>query len=73
VLDDLRSSGRINKPVRPWLGLYSTEIETPSDRDRRHRAEGAGRPRRRTQDGDVVLSSAGEDVDDARRIHPALE
>src|SRR5258707_2164786 len=27
VLDDLRKFGRINKLVRPWLGLYSTEIE----------------------------------------------
>jgi S1-C subfamily serine protease len=27
VLDDLRKFGRANRPVRPWLGLYSTEIE----------------------------------------------
>lgn len=27
VLDDLRKFGRVNKPVRPWLGLYSTEVE----------------------------------------------
>lgn len=27
VLDDLRKFGRPNRPVRPWLGLYSTEIE----------------------------------------------
>jgi len=27
ILDDLRKFGRVNKPVRPWLGLYSTEIE----------------------------------------------
>jgi S1-C subfamily serine protease len=27
VLDDLRKFGRVNKPVRPWLGMYSTEIE----------------------------------------------
>ena len=27
VLDDLRKFGRVNRPVRPWLGLYSTEIE----------------------------------------------
>ncbi|HUL87087.1 MAG TPA: S1C family serine protease [Pseudolabrys sp.] len=27
VLDDLRKFGRSNRPVRPWLGLYSTEIE----------------------------------------------
>jgi S1-C subfamily serine protease len=27
VLEDLRKFGRVNRPVRPWLGVYSTEIE----------------------------------------------
>lgn len=27
ILDDLRKFGKANRPVRPWLGLYSTEIE----------------------------------------------
>jgi S1-C subfamily serine protease len=27
VLDDLRKYGRVNRPARPWLGMYSTEIE----------------------------------------------
>ncbi|HET7191151.1 MAG TPA: S1C family serine protease [Pseudolabrys sp.] len=27
ILDDLRKFGRANRPLRPWLGLYSTEIE----------------------------------------------
>src|SRR5246127_5486546 len=27
ALDDLRKFGRVNKPARPWLGMYSTEIE----------------------------------------------
>ena len=27
IFDDLRKFGRANRPVRPWLGLYSTEIE----------------------------------------------
>ena len=27
VLDDLRTFGRVNKPARPWLGLYATEID----------------------------------------------
>jgi S1-C subfamily serine protease len=27
ILTDLRKYGRVNKPVRPWLGVYSTEIE----------------------------------------------
>jgi S1-C subfamily serine protease len=27
VLDDLRRFGRVNRPARPWLGMYSTEID----------------------------------------------
>jgi S1-C subfamily serine protease len=27
VVDDLRKFGRVNKPPRPWLGIYATEIE----------------------------------------------
>jgi S1-C subfamily serine protease len=27
VLNDLRRFGRVNRPVRPWLGMYSTEID----------------------------------------------
>jgi len=27
ILDDLLSYGRVNKPARPWLGLYSAESE----------------------------------------------
>jgi S1-C subfamily serine protease len=27
VVDDLRQFGRVNKPARPWLGMYSTEID----------------------------------------------
>jgi S1-C subfamily serine protease len=27
VIDDLRRFGRVNKPARPWLGMYSTEID----------------------------------------------
>src|SRR3954462_153790 len=27
ILDDLRKFGRVNKPARPWLGLFSTEID----------------------------------------------
>lgn len=27
IMDDLRKFGRANRPVRPWLGLYSTEVE----------------------------------------------
>src|ERR1041384_458969 len=27
VLEDLRKFGRVNKPARPWLGMFSTEID----------------------------------------------
>lgn len=27
VLDDLGKFGRVNKPARPWLGMYTTEID----------------------------------------------
>jgi S1-C subfamily serine protease len=27
VIEDLRKLGRVERPVRPWLGVYSTEIE----------------------------------------------
>jgi S1-C subfamily serine protease len=60
VLDDLRKFGRVNKPMRPWLGLYSTEIENKivvvgiAPKGPAARAE--------LKTGDVVLSVAGEDV-----------
>ena len=27
VLDDIRKFGRVNKPARPWLGMFTTEID----------------------------------------------
>jgi S1-C subfamily serine protease len=60
VLDDLRKYGRVNKPLRPWLGLYSTEIEDKivvvgiAPKGPAARAE--------LKTGDIVLSVAGEDV-----------
>lgn len=27
IIDDLRRFGRINQPARPWLGMYSTEMD----------------------------------------------
>jgi S1-C subfamily serine protease len=27
VLDDLKRFGRVNKPARPWLGMFSAEID----------------------------------------------
>ena len=60
ILDDLRKFGRVNKPVRPWLGLYSTEIEDKvvvvgiAPKGPAARAE--------LKTGDVVLAVKGEKV-----------
>jgi S1-C subfamily serine protease len=60
VLNDLRRFGRADKPVRPWLGLYSTEIEDKiiivgiAPKGPAARAE--------LKTGDVVLEVAGERV-----------
>jgi S1-C subfamily serine protease len=60
ILDDLRKFGRVNKPARPWLGVYSTEIE-----DKVVIVGIAGKgpaARAEIKTGDVVLSVAGENV-----------
>ena len=60
VLDDLRKFGRVNKPARPWLGMYSTEIENKvvvvgiSAKGPAARAE--------LKAGDVILAVNGEKV-----------
>ncbi|MGB8399675.1 S1C family serine protease [Bradyrhizobium sp.] len=60
VLEDLRKFGRVNKPSRPWLGMYSTEI------DNRVVVVGiAGRgpaARAELKTGDVILALKGEKV-----------
>src|ERR1700760_1760107 len=60
VLDDLRKFGRVNKPARPWLGMYSTEI------DNRVVVIGisANGPAARAElkTGDVILAVKGEKV-----------
>ena len=60
ILDDLRKFGRVDQPVRPWLGLYSTEIEDKivivgvAPKGPAARAE--------LKTGDVVLAVAGDNV-----------
>jgi S1-C subfamily serine protease len=60
ILDDLRRFGRVNRPARPWLGLYSTEIDNKvvvigiSDNGPAARAE--------LKAGDVILAVDGERV-----------
>ena len=69
ILEDLRKFGRVNKPVRPWLGLYSTEIEDKivvvgiAPKGPAARAE--------LKTGDVVLAVAGAERHDARQLSTA--
>jgi S1-C subfamily serine protease len=60
VLPDLTAYGRVNKPARPWLGLYATEIDNnvvvsgTASKGPAAQAE--------LQTGDVVLAVKGEKV-----------
>jgi len=60
ILEDLRKFGRVNRPARPWLGMYSTEI------DNRVVVVGvsAKGPAARAdiKTGDVILAVNGEKV-----------
>jgi len=59
-LDDLRRFGKVNRPARPWLGMYSTEID--------HRVVVIGisgngpAARAELKAGDVILAVKGEKV-----------
>ncbi len=60
ILDDLRKSGRANRPARPWLGFYASEME--------ERivivgvAAGAPASRAGLQPGDIVVAVRGQEV-----------
>ena len=60
VLDDLRRFGRVNKPARPWLGMYSHEIDNKivvigiADNGPAARAE--------LKTNDIILAVNGETV-----------
>jgi S1-C subfamily serine protease len=60
ILDDLRKFGRVNKSARPWLGLYSTEVEDKivvvgiAPKGPAARAE--------LKTGDVILAVKGETI-----------
>jgi S1-C subfamily serine protease len=60
ILDDLMTYGRPNRPARPWLGLYATEME-----DRVvivGVANGGPAQKAELRTGDVLLEVAGEEV-----------
>jgi S1-C subfamily serine protease len=60
VLNDLRRFGKVDRPARPWLGMYSTEIDNRvviigiSNNGPAARAE--------LKTGDVILAVKGEKV-----------
>jgi S1-C subfamily serine protease len=60
ILDDLRKTGRANRSLRPWLGLYSTEIEDKIVAVGIAAKGPASRAELKT--GDVVMAVAGEKV-----------
>jgi len=60
ILDDLRRFGRVDRPLRPWLGVYSTEIEDKVVIVGIAPKGPAARAELRT--GDVILAVAGERV-----------
>lgn len=70
VLNDLRKFGRVNKPARPWLGLYATEIEDKivivgiAPRGPAARAE--------LKTGDLILAVNGDTVSDPATFYRKL-
>jgi S1-C subfamily serine protease len=62
ILDDMLAIGRPNRPPRPWLGLYATEV------DNRVLVAGIASPgpaqRADIRTGDVVLAVSGKKVTD---------
>lgn len=70
VLDDLRTRGRPNKSPRPWLGIYTAEIEDRIvvvgivPKGPASRAE--------LKTGDVILSVNGEEVSSSAEFYRRL-
>jgi len=70
VLDDLRKFGRVNKPARPWLGMFSTEVENRvvvvgiSPKGPAARAE--------LKAGDVILAVKGQTVSSQSEFYRKL-
>ncbi len=62
ILDDLLKFGKVDKPPRPWLGMYTTEAE--GNVVVAERARGAPAHRADLQVGDAVLEVADALVTD---------
>lgn len=70
VLDDLRKYGKVNRPARPWLGLYAAEVEDKVVVVGLAARGPAARAELRT--GDVILAVNGEEVTDSAEFFRAL-
>jgi S1-C subfamily serine protease len=62
ILDDLQTLGRPNRPPRPWLGFYVTEVEDKAVVV--GLASGGPAQKAKLQTGDMILSVAGQPVSD---------
>src|SRR5262252_2062188 len=67
ILDDMLKSGRANRPPRPWLGLYATEIEDKIVVV--GLAKGGPAQKAGLNTGDVVLSVGGAEVSDLATLY----
>ncbi|MGE0563280.1 MAG: S1C family serine protease [Pseudolabrys sp.] len=70
IRDDLMKYGRVNKPVRPWLGIYSTEVE-----DRVVVVGLAGKgpaARAEIKSGDVIVAVAGRKIATLNALYHAI-
>ncbi len=70
ILDDLLAYGRLNRPARPWLGLYAAEDDdhvVVSSMANRGPAAKAG-----LREGDRILSVGGAPVSDLPSLWRAL-
>jgi len=67
ILDDMLKTGRANRPQRPWLGLYATEIEDKIVVV--GLARGAPAQKAGLKTGDVVLSVGGAEVSDLAGLY----
>jgi S1-C subfamily serine protease len=70
VLDDLCRFGRVNKPARPWLGVYSHEIEDKIVAVGIATKGPAARAELRV--GDVILAVRGEKVSSLAQLYRKL-
>jgi S1-C subfamily serine protease len=70
VLSDLRKFGRVNRQIRPWLGIFSTELDGQvilagiNPRGPAARAE--------LKEGDVILAVGGRPVSSLRNLYRTL-